>query len=46
MKVSIIEQTCTIEAPLEKVWWALTAAEGAEKWGTGIAKFDSREEQA
>jgi len=35
-----INQTYTIKAPLEKVWWALTTAEGAEHWGAGPAKFD------
>lgn len=38
-----IEQTYTINAPLDKVWWALTTAEGAEQWGAGPAKFDASE---
>ena len=38
-----IEQTYTINAPLEKVWHALTTAEGAEEWGAGPAKFDATE---
>jgi uncharacterized protein YndB with AHSA1/START domain len=31
--------TTTIAAPLERVWWAFTTAEGAEQWGAGPAKF-------
>jgi uncharacterized protein YndB with AHSA1/START domain len=38
-----LEQTYTIHAPLDKVWWALTTAEGAEGWGAGPAKFDLSE---
>ncbi|HSX05458.1 MAG TPA: SRPBCC domain-containing protein [Candidatus Saccharimonadales bacterium] len=38
-----IDQTYTINAPVEKVWWALTTAEAAEQWGAGPAKFDSTE---
>ena len=38
-----IEQTYLINAPIEKVWWALTTAEGGEKWGAGPAKFDANE---
>lgn len=38
-----IEQTYEIKAPLAKVWWALTTAEGAEAWGAGPAKFDATE---
>ncbi|HVQ44296.1 MAG TPA: SRPBCC domain-containing protein [Candidatus Saccharimonadia bacterium] len=39
-----IEQTYVIKAPLEKVWQALTTAEGAEQWGAGPAKFDATED--
>ena len=38
-----IEQTYAIDAPIDKVWWALTTADGAEKWGAGPAKFDAAE---
>lgn len=38
-----IEQTYTINAPVEDVWQALTNAEVAEKWGAGPAKIDARE---
>lgn len=38
-----IQQTYTINAPLEKVWQALTDAEVAEQWGAGPAKIDARE---
>lgn len=41
--MSKIEQIYTINAPVEKVWWALTTADGAEAWGAGPAKFDSVE---
>lgn len=37
-----IEQTYTINAPIEKVWQALTTAELAEQWGAGPAKMDAR----
>jgi uncharacterized protein YndB with AHSA1/START domain len=43
MAVQTIEQIVTIEAPLERVWWALTTAEGAEKWGAGPATFNADE---
>ena len=35
-----IKQTYRINAPVEKVWWALTTAEGAEAWGAGPAKMN------
>jgi uncharacterized protein YndB with AHSA1/START domain len=38
-----IEQTYMIKAPLAKVWWALTTAEGAEQWEAGPATFDITE---
>lgn len=38
-----IDQTYTINAPISKVWWALTTAEGAEAWGAGPAKFGATE---
>jgi uncharacterized protein YndB with AHSA1/START domain len=41
--VTTIERTYTFNAPVEKVWWALTTAEGAEQWGAGPAKFDTFE---
>lgn len=41
MAMQTIEQTYTIAAPLDRVWWALTTAEGAEKWGAGPASFNA-----
>lgn len=38
-----IQQTYVINAPLQKVWQALTDAEMAEQWGAAPAKVDSRE---
>lgn len=38
-----IEQTYHIEAPVAKVYQALTDAELAERWGAGPAKVDARE---
>ena len=38
-----IEQTYTINAPVEKVWQALTDAKLAEEWGAGPAKVDAQE---
>lgn len=38
-----IDQTYTINAPVSKVWWALTTVEGAEAWGAGPAKFNATE---
>ncbi|MDB5169811.1 MAG: Activator of Hsp90 ATPase 1 family protein [Candidatus Saccharibacteria bacterium] len=35
-----IDQTHIINAPIDKVWWALTTAEGAEQWGAGPAKMN------
>ncbi len=43
MAVQTIEQTYSIAAPLEKVWWALTTAEGAVQWGAGPATFEAKE---
>jgi uncharacterized protein YndB with AHSA1/START domain len=37
------EQTYTINAPVAKVWQALTDAGMAEQWGAGPAKVDARE---
>jgi uncharacterized protein YndB with AHSA1/START domain len=37
-----IEQTYIINAPIEKIWQALTAADMAERWGAGPAKVDAR----
>ena len=37
-----LEQTYTINAPIEKVWQAFTTAELAEQWGAGPAKVDAR----
>lgn len=38
-----IEQTYTVNAPVSKVWQALTSAEIAEQWGAAPAKVDARE---
>jgi uncharacterized protein YndB with AHSA1/START domain len=38
-----IEETYTINAPIQKVYEALTSANLAEKWGAAPAKVDSRE---
>jgi uncharacterized protein YndB with AHSA1/START domain len=38
-----IEQTYTIDAPISKVWQALTDAEIMEQWGAGPAKMDAAE---
>lgn len=38
--MSQILQSYSINAPIEKVWWALTTAEGAEAWGAGPAKMN------
>ncbi|MEK7570841.1 MAG: SRPBCC domain-containing protein [Patescibacteria group bacterium] len=38
-----IEQTYTINAPIAKVWQALTDASIAEQWGASPAKVDPRE---
>jgi len=38
-----IEQTYLIQAPLAKVWEALTDAAVAEQWGAGPAKMDPTE---
>lgn len=37
------EQTYTINAPVSKVWQALTDASVAEQWGAVPAKVDARE---
>jgi uncharacterized protein YndB with AHSA1/START domain len=37
-----IEQTYTINAPVEKVWEALTSAEIAEQWGAAPAKVNPK----
>jgi len=41
--MSEIEQTYTINAPVSKVWQALTDATVAEQWGAGPAKVEARE---
>lgn len=41
--MTTIKQTYAINAPIEKVWWALTTVDGAEQWGAGPAKFDAKE---
>lgn len=41
--MSQFEQTYTINAPVSKVWQALTTAEMAEQWGASPAKVDARE---
>ena len=38
-----IQQTYTINAPVSKVWQALTDAAVAEQWGAAPAKVDARE---
>jgi len=38
-----IERTYIINAPVEKVWQALTNAEVAEQWGATSARIDARE---
>jgi uncharacterized protein YndB with AHSA1/START domain len=38
-----VEQTYTINAPVSKVWQALTDATIAEQWGAAPAKVDARE---
>jgi len=34
-----LDLSLQIKAPIERVWWAFTAADGAEQWGAGPAKF-------
>jgi uncharacterized protein YndB with AHSA1/START domain len=41
--MSQIEQTYTINAPVSKVWRALTDASMAEQWGAAPAKVDGQE---
>lgn len=36
-----LELTFEIAAPIERVWWAFTTAEGAEQWGASPAKFNA-----
>lgn len=38
-----IVQTYTINAPVEKVWQALTDAKLIDQWGAGPAEFDAKE---
>ncbi|HMI09609.1 MAG TPA: SRPBCC domain-containing protein [Candidatus Saccharimonadales bacterium] len=38
-----IQQTYVINAPVQKVWQALTDVEVAEQWGAAPAKVDARE---
>jgi len=38
-----IELSYDIIAPLDRIWWALSTAEGAEQWGAGPATFDASE---
>jgi len=39
-----VERTYTINAPISKVWQALTDASVAEQWGAAPAKVDARED--
>jgi len=39
----VVEQTYRIQAPLAKVWQALTDAVVAEQWGAGPAKMNATE---
>lgn len=39
-----LDLSVQIKAPMERAWWALTTAEGAEQWGAGPARFDATEE--
>lgn len=41
--MSQLEQTYTINAPVNAVWKALTDGPTAEQWGAGPAKVDARE---
>jgi len=41
--MNLIEQTYTINAPVEKVWLALTDATVAEAWGAGPAEVNAVE---
>ncbi len=41
MKLKQLEQAYKINAPVEKVWHALTDAGVAEQWGAGPAKIDA-----
>jgi uncharacterized protein YndB with AHSA1/START domain len=41
--MNTIEPTYRIKAPVTKVWWVLTTAEGGEAWGAGPAQFDATE---
>jgi uncharacterized protein YndB with AHSA1/START domain len=43
MGMKQIEQIYIINAPLEKVWQALTTAELAEQWGASPAEVDAQE---
>ena len=42
-RMSQIEQTYTIKAPIAKVWQALTDAATAEQWGAGPARVNATE---
>jgi uncharacterized protein YndB with AHSA1/START domain len=39
--MNTLELSTEIKAPLERVWWAFTTADGAEQWGARPAKFDA-----
>jgi len=41
--MNTLELTSTIKAPLARVWWAFTTADGAEQWGASPAKFNATE---
>ena len=41
MNMALLELSCTINAPVAKVWQALTDAKVAEKWGAGPAKVNA-----
>lgn len=41
--MSTIQQTYIINAPVQKIWEALTSAEIAEQWGASPARVDGHE---
>jgi uncharacterized protein YndB with AHSA1/START domain len=41
--MNTIQQSYTINAPIEKVWESLTSADIAEQWGASPAKVDAHE---
>ncbi|MEJ0073316.1 MAG: SRPBCC domain-containing protein [Candidatus Saccharibacteria bacterium] len=36
-----LDLSAQIKAPIERVWWAFTTADGAKQWGAEPAKFDA-----